>query len=200
MKQIQLVGPVDKRAVAYPLFKMCDIMGKTLVVTDDANFRRFSEDYSNEFTLGRSDFVITNDISQAVISDLGMKLNTYDYVIFINTNDLIDNNDCLVYCHGLSNLVCGDETVDYLDALEHFDVIISTHKPAKSKKEDKSSEKNEIFLSVDAKSFGYVWDCEEAKMFVPCKNADLTKLSNHLFGNLFGISAEDFGKTIVREV
>ena len=82
MKQIQLVGPVDKRAIAYPLFKMCDTMGKTLVVTDDANFRRFSDDYSNEFTLGRSDFVITNDISQAIIGDLGVKLNTYDYVIF----------------------------------------------------------------------------------------------------------------------
>ena len=42
MRQIQLIGPVDKRAVAYPLFKICDVLGKTLVVTDDANFRRFA--------------------------------------------------------------------------------------------------------------------------------------------------------------
>lgn len=198
MKQIQLVGPVDKRAIAYPLFKMCDTMGKTLVVTDDANFRRFSDDYSNEFTLGRSDFVITNDISQAIIGDLGVKLNTYDYVIFINTNDLIDNNDCLVYCHGSSNLVCGDDTLDYLEAFEHFDVTISTNKP--SKKGDKEKDKNLIFLTVDGKSLGYVWDCEEQKMFVPCKNAELTKLSCHLFNSVFGLSTEDFGKTIVREV
>lgn len=194
MKQIQLVGPVDKRAVAYPLFKICDILGKTLVITDDANFRRFSEDYSNEFTLGRSDFVISNDISQSIIGDLAVKLNTYDYVIFINTNDLIDNNDCLVYCHGSSNLICGEDTLDYLEALEHFDVTISTHKPSKK------NDKNEIFLSADGKTFGYVWDCEEAKMFVPCKNAELVKLANHLFSAVLGVSGEEFSKTIAREV
>ena len=196
MKQIQLVGPVDKRTIAYPLFKMCDILGKTLVITDDANFRRFSDDYSNEFTLGRSDFIITNDISQAIISDLGVKLNTYDYVIFINTNDLIDNNDSLVYCHGSSNLVCGEDTLDYLEAVEHSDVTISTSKPAKKGEKDKSA----IFLTIDGKSLSYVWECEEQKMFVPCKNTELTKLSFHLFGNIFGLSSEDFGKTIVREV
>lgn len=50
MRQIQLVGPIDKRVIAYPLFKICDNLGKVLVITDDTNFRRFSDDYSNEFT------------------------------------------------------------------------------------------------------------------------------------------------------
>ena len=149
MKQIQLVGPVDKRAIAYPLFKMCDTMGKTLVVTDDANFRRFSDDYSNEFTLGRSDFVITNDISQAIIGDLGVKLNTYDYVIFINTNDLIDNNDCLVYYNnadissGGIGVISHDKTysirglgVKTLDSIEKYqvDVLGNVSKVGKEKR------------------------------------------------------------------
>ena len=70
MRQIELVGPVDKRVIAYPLFKICDVLGKVLVITDDANFRRFSENYSdNEFTVGRSDFVITPDISKAIIEE-----------------------------------------------------------------------------------------------------------------------------------
>ncbi len=191
MKQIQLIGPVDKRSVAYPLFKLCDVVGKTLVVTDDANFRRFSDNYSNDFTLGRSDFVIVNDVSQSIITDLALKLNQYDYVIFITTNTLIDNNDCLIYCHGSSNLVCSEDTLDYLDSLEHFDVTISTHKPIG---------KGNIFLSLDKSIFAYVWECEENKFFVPCKNSELAKLCVHLFGNNLGFVAEEIPKIIVKEV
>ena len=194
MKQIQLVGPVDKRAVAYPLFKVCDVLGKTLVVTDDANFRRFAENYENEFTVGRSDFYVVNDVSQAIVSDLGLKLNAYDYVVFITTNVLIDNNDILVYCHGCSNLVCGDDVLDMIDTIEHTDVTISTHKP-KAK-----DQKDNIFLTADSKSFGYVWDCEESKRFVPCGSADLVKLCGHLFSQVLGISGEELSKVFSKEV
>lgn len=194
MKQIQLVGPVDKRAVAYPLFKLCDVLGKTLVVTDDANFRRFADNYENEFTVGRSDFYVVNDVSQAIVSDLGLKLNVYDYVIFITTNILIDNNDVLVYCHGNSRLVCGEDVIDYLENLEHSDVTISTRKP-KSKES-----KDDIFLTADGKIFGYVWDCEEAKRFIPCGSPDLVKLCSHLFSQTLGVSAEEMPKVIGKEV
>lgn len=194
MKQIQLVGPVDKRAVAYPLFKLCDVLGKTLVVTDDANFRRFADNYENEFTVGRSDFYVVNDVSQAIVSDLGLKLNAYDYVIFITTNILIDNNDVLVYCHGNSRLVCGEDVIDYLENLEHSDVTISTRKP-KSKES-----KDDVFLTADGKIFGYVWDCEEAKRFIPCGSPDLVKLCSHLFSQTLGVSAEEMPKVIGKEV
>lgn len=192
MKQIQLIGPVDKRPIAYPLFKLCDTVGKTLVVTDDANFRRFADNYENEFTLGRSDFVVTNDIRQTILKDLGVRLNGYDFIIYITTNILIENNDCLVYCHGNSNLVCSEDVLDCITDLEHSDITISTQKVTK--------DKGNIFLSVDSKSFAYVWECEENKRFMPCKNVELVKLSNHLFASVLGIPSEEVPKIIVKEV
>ena len=195
MRQIQLLGPVDKRAIAYPLFKVCDLVGKTLVVTDDANFRRFGENFEREFTLGRSDFVIVNDVSKAILEDLGVRLGTYDYVIFITTNELIDSNDCLVYCHGSEELVCDETNLDYLEAIEHLDVTISTKKPKKEKGEKSTG----AYLAVDTKSFAYIWECEESKMFVSCKHPELTKLSAYLFASVIGISPDEYAKTIVRE-
>ena len=195
MRQIQLLGPVDKRAIAYPLFKVCDLVGKTLVVTDDANFRRFGENFEREFTLGRSDFVIVNDVSKAILEDLGVRLGTYDYVIFITTNELIDSNDCLVYCHGNNEMICDETNLDYLEAIEHLDVTISTQKPKKEKGEKSAG----AYLAVDSKSFAYIWECEESKMFVPCKHPELTKLSAYLFASVIGISPDEYAKTIVRE-
>ena len=191
MRQIQLVGPVDKRVIAYPLFKMCDTMGKTLVVTDDANFRRFADNYENEFTVGRSDFIVVNDIAETVAGDLGLKLGSYDYVLFINTNTLIDNNDCLVYCHGSSQLICSDDVLDCLEGVEHSEITISAQKP---------KDKKENFLSVEGKAFAYVWECEENKMFMPCKHPELAKICNSLFSSVLGVAGEEFSKIIVKEV
>lgn len=199
MRQIQLVGPVDKRPIAYSLFKLCDTMGKTLVITDDANFRRFADNYENEFTLGRSDFMIVNDISQELISSLDIKLNSYDYVIYINTNDLIDKNDCLVYCHGQSELICTEDTLDFLEGTEHFEILISAKKPS-DKNKNKSAEKSALFLAVDVKNFGYVWECEENKMFMPCKSAELGKLCTHMFATPLSVPAEEITKILAKEV
>lgn len=191
MRQIELVGPVDKRLVAYPLFHICDIMGKTLVVTDDANFRRFADKYEDRFILGRSDFVVVNDISQSIIEELGVKFSSYDFVIIVSTNALIEGNDILVYCHGNSQMICTEDVLENIEDLEHQDVTISTRKP---------TGKGNLYLSADSKGFGYVWDCEENKRFVGCKNADLVKLSSYLFANVLGIAESEYTKAIQRDV
>lgn len=191
MRQIELVGPVDKRLVAYPLFHICDILGRTLVVTDDANFRRFADNYEDRFILGRSDFVVVNDISQSIIEELGVKFSSYDYVIIISTNVLIEGNDLLVYCHGNSQMICTEDVLENIEELEHQDVTISIRKP---------SGKGALYLSADSKSFGYVWDCEENKRFIGCKHSDLVKLSSYLFASTLSISVEEYNKTIQRDV
>lgn len=194
MRQIQLIGPVDKRVVAYPLFKTCDVLGKTLVITDDANFRRFADNYEDRFTVGRSDFVVTNDISKSIIEELGVKLSAYDFVIIISTNVLIENNDSIVYCHGSSQLMCTEEVLDCLSEIEGLnDLTISTHKP---------NAKDSLYLSLDTRLFGYIWDCEENKRFVPCKNPDLAKLIYALFGeSVFNVkSMTDIANFMAKDV
>lgn len=195
MRQFQLIGPVDKRAIAYPLFKLCDTMGKTLVVTDDANFRRFAENYETEFTLGRSDFFISAEASKEMLEQRGIKLTSYDYVIFITTNTLVDNNDTLVYCHGLSQMVCSEDVLDIMEGVEHHNLTITTQKPKKEK-----GVESELFLSNDSKVFAYVWDCEEHKFFVACKHPELTKMVTKLFGETLGVSSEEIPKILVKEI
>lgn len=190
MRQIELIGPVDKRCIAYPLFKICDVLGKVLVITDDANFRRFSEDYSNEFTLGRSDFIITSDILKTVMEELAVKIANYDFIIYITTNTHLEGNDCVVYCHGLNQAICTEDVLSVLESVDHLEVLISTNK---------SNEKT-TFLPMDSKTLGYVWNCEENKYFLPCKQPELVKLNAYLFSQVLGISKEEFAKLIVKEV
>lgn len=191
MRQIELLGPVDKRAIAYPLFKICDTMGKVLVITDDANFRRFADNYELEFTVGRSDFVITNDITKAFIEDLGSRLSNYDFVLIIATNLLLEGNDCLVYCHGKSQMVCDEKTLDCLEEMEFSDVTISAQKP---------KAKGETFLSIEAKGMKYIWDCEENKRFIPCKHPDLVRLNSYLFAQILGVSKEEYANIVAKDV
>ena len=191
MRQIQLVGPVDKRVIAYPLFKICDNLGKVLVITDDTNFRRFSEDYSNEFTVGRSDFYVLNLVNRESIDLLDLRLSSYDYVIIITTNQIIDGNDILVYCHGQSELICSEDVIDDLDINEHLDLTISTKKP--NNKESK-------FCGVDGKKLNYVWDCEENKLFMPCKLPELVNICSFLFAQTLNISKEEFSQIIAKEL
>ena len=195
MRQIQLIGPVDKRPIAYPLFKLCDTMGKTLVVTDDANFRRFADNYETEFTLGRSDFYILHNASREAMEEKGVKLTSYDYVIFITTNTLVNENDCVVYCHGNSQMVCSEDVLDIMETVEHTNITITTQKPKKEK-----GVESEIFLSADSKTFAYIWECEESKFFVGCKHPDLAKLCTHLFAGVLGVSGEEIPKILVKEV
>lgn len=192
MRQIELVGPVDKRPIAYPLFKICDTLGKVLVITDDCNFRRFAPNFEKEFTVGRSDFIITQDVSVDIIENMRSKFSTYDYVIIISINNIIENNDVLVYCHGDSNLICTEDTLDRLEDFEHQDVTISTHKPA---------DKKALYLGVDGKTFSYVWSCEENKMFVPCSSSDLIKLGSFLFGQILNVSkVEEYSELMKKEM
>lgn len=191
MRQIQLVGPIDKRVIAYPLFKICDNLGKVLVITDDTNFRRFSDDYSNEFTVGRSDFYVMNLVNKESVESLGLRLSSYDYVLIITTNQIIEGNDNLVYCHGQNELICSEDVLDELEVNEHIDMLISTKKP---------KDKEIKFCGIDSKKLGYVWDCEENKLFMPCKVPELVNICSFLFAQTLGVSKEEFSQIIAREL
>lgn len=191
MKQICLIGPVDKRVVAYPLLKVIDIAGKVLVVTDDANFRRFSDDYSLQFTFGRSDYIILNEITPFAIEEAGFKVLNYDYVLYVTTNTLIENNDILVYCHGDNKSICTSDILDILaDRDDYKEVLLS---------QVKNNVKSIPKIDISKETMGYVWSCEEYKEFLPCKNVELVKTSVELFSEKLGISKEEYQKIIVRQ-
>lgn len=191
MKQICLVGPIDKRPLAYPLLKAIDLIGKCLVITDDANFRRFADNYEREFNKGNSDFVVVNDITKYIAEELGYKLNNYDFVLFITTNTLMDNNDITVYCHGSNKCLLTEDVLDELQDIEDYkEVLIS---------QGKVNDKKIIKIDVNKATMGYVWACEENKEFVPCKVSELAKVGSSLFANLVGLKTEEYIKILMRK-
>ena len=191
MKRIEILGPVDKRAIVYPLFKACDVLGKVLVISDDSNLRRFADKYEKEFTVGRSDFIILPEVTKETVAELSVKFAGYDYVLLVTVNTIFDDCDCIVYCHGAGQLYCNEDVLEGLEEIAHKDVVISAQKP---------KEKGETFLSIEGKGLKYIWDCEESKMFLPCNHADIGKLSSLLFAEVVGASSEDYGKYLVKEV
>lgn len=86
MKKILLTGKADKRIIAYPLMYYANNSGKTLVVTDDPNYRRLFEGYGTEgdidnihieiHPLFAEDYDVTPDIKRA-------EDESYDTIIFI---------------------------------------------------------------------------------------------------------------------
>lgn len=190
MKQICLIGPIDKRVVAYPLIKVAEMVGKLLIITDDANFRRFGDNFEREFNRGNSAYVIVNDIDEYIAINKDQKVSNYDFIIYITTNSLINGSDKVVYCHGLSKTVLPEETLSVLEEVKHSEVLIS---------QGKVVDKNVILVGVDKLTMGYVWSCEESKSFVSLKDVNLSKITAHLFSDYIGVGKEEFTKLLMRE-
>ncbi len=191
MKKICIVGPIDKRVVVYPLIKVADLVGKLLVVTDDANFRRFGDDFEKEFNRGNSDFLILNDIDDdEILENKGFRVANYDFIIYITTKSLIKDCDKYVYCHGMSKTVLPEKTLFELDKVEHTEVYIT---------QSVLKEKGIIKVGVDKVTMGYVWGCEESRSFVPLKDSNMAKISSFLFADYIGVSQDEYKKLLLRE-
>jgi hypothetical protein len=187
MKKICILGPVDKRVLLYPLFKAVDLMGKTLVVSDDSNLKRFSDNYTNEFTVGRMDFIIADRVADVKVDDL---IKDYEFIVFVTTNELIKNCDEVIYCHALNKAIATEEVIEGLEEIAHKDVLIT---PSVTK------EKVPLKVSIDKNSMGYVWFCEEIKEFYICKDTLLAKTVANIFADTLGVSKDTLVKTLGRK-
>lgn len=188
MKKINLIGPVDKRLVAYPLLKAIDLIGKCLVITDDANFRRFADDYSLNFNFGNSDFIIVHEMEKFKEEDLDQPITVYDYILYITTNTIVES-DLIVYCHGLNKSFLTDDVYSKLQEIEHKEIYIT---PSKIKLKD-------IIQIPVGKNISYVWGCEENREFIPCTDVTLTKVIGHVFSEGLGIDKEELVKYMGRK-
>ena len=84
-----------------------------------------------------------------------------------------------------------EDVLDEIELNEHIDLLISTKKP---------KEKEVKFCGVDSKKLSYVWDCEENKLFMPCKVPELVSICSFLFSQTLGISKEEFSQIIAKEL
>ena len=201
MHFIQMVGPVDKRPLLYPLFKVADVLGRTLVITDDTCVLRFSEDFEKDFSVNRSDFyyraIIESDVSE-LQKNLGVSFSGYDYVLVVSTNTVIMENDNiygdqLVYVHGNKNAMCSEQTFNIISEGNFNEVVISINKAPKN------HPKEVPYFVVDTKLYQYVWDCEEEGRFLPVRG-NVGSFAGKLFSAGLGISESEFSSQGAREV
>lgn len=190
MKKIALIGPVDKRSIAYPLLKCLMFLGKVLVVSDDGTYRRFSSTYETDFGFGNSEFIITPKVTEEVLEDVKRRSNVYDYLVFITTNELVDGMDKVLYCHGVGKNMASENTLTDLEKVEFIDVYITL-----SKTGDPKALKIEPSKGV----MSYIFACEESQQFVATKDASYTSMLYKFFDKEMGIPKNSIKGLLQRE-
>lgn len=190
MRQICVVGPVDKRGIVYPMFKALDQIGKTLVLTDDSNFRRFDyPDFGTDFEVGRSQIVVVPEVTKELLSERVQRGSTYEFVVCVTTNTIFEEMDKIVYCHGLNKAICGPEELMVFENIEHDDLYITPNGVG---------EKKVAVLGMNKNVQQYVWGCEEAGMFLPCKDTELTKFCATYLAPVLNLQRDQVAKILAR--
>lgn len=157
MKNLCLLGPVDKRAIAYPLLKVLGFLGRTLVITDDANFRRFAESFERDFGVANLDFKVVPELTEELVKTTRESAISYDYVLYLSLDFLPEGMDKVIYAHGVAKSFGSVETLKQLENQEYTEVFVTFAKPS-----DPQALKIEPSKSV----MSYILSCEEAKEFL----------------------------------
>lgn len=190
MKRICLVGPVDKRFVAYPLIKTLIFLGKTLVVTDDGIYRRFSEGYEKRFSFGQSDFIIEPVIDEEVLREVDGISGIYENILYITTNEVPENSDVIVYCRGIDKGLVTSDVLETLENREFTEVYITS---------TKLKEQGVLKITTSKSLIDYVMTCEDRKMFVGTKDTSYTNMLYTLFDDKLGIPRTTIKGLLQRE-
>lgn len=189
MKKICLLGAVDKRAVSYPLLKCLMFLGKVLVVTDDGVYRRFADEYESRFSFENSEFIVTPVIDEEVQKEVDSISHSYDYVVYITTNEIPSGCDKIIYFRGVEKSIASKGTLKVLENMEYKEVYITF-----SKLQDSSALKIEPSKSV----MSYVFECEDKKEFVPTKDAGFASMLFTFFEKELDIPKASIKKLLLR--
>lgn len=198
MKRVCILGPIDKRVLVYPLIKVLELTGKTLVVTDDACFRRFAPDLGLDFECGQAKFVIRPKVNEGVLTEVGLSEDAFDYVVYVTTDELILNCDSTVYCHGVNKSMLSEDNLEFLGDIKYKEIIIS---PNKIPEKEENSVVNPIKVNILKDMLHYVFTCEENRSFMYQTKAGslLPKIIANVFEDSLGISAETIAKLLERK-
>lgn len=97
---IAVMGFRDKRHIMYSMLKILSPMGRTAFITTNPCYRQLSEDFSAEFEIGDTDFLVLSE-SLYGAADI-LDIESYDFVIWdavtevpekIDLSIIIDHED-----------------------------------------------------------------------------------------------------------
>lgn len=173
MKKICLIGPVDKRAISYPLIKTLIFLGKTLIVTDDGIYRRFDEEYNNRFSFENSEFIVTHNIKdEEVKREIEQISSSFDYVLYITTNELPEDCDKIVNCKGVDKGFVSRSVEKEIEKSEHIEVYVTF---------SKLSDSSLLKIEPNKSTLSYLAECEDKKEFLSTKDASFATMLSKFF-------------------
>ena len=190
MKRFCLIGPVDKRFIAYPLLKVLMHLGKTLVVTDDGVYRRFDEGYGKRFSVGHSDFIVEPVIDSNVLEEVKGISSGYETVLYITTNELPESCDKIVYCRGVDKGLITPDVLEVLENKEYVQVYITLAKLKDS---------GVLKIAPGKGLLEYVMACEDRKMFLPTRDTYYVTMISTLFEDKLGVPKSTIKGLLQRE-
>ncbi len=173
MKKILVTGKADKRLVTYPLSFFANYAGKTLIVTDDVNYKRLYGGYEDE---GELDNVTIRIIDQIKTNeDLSMITNEaegfgYDILIYILDAHTLDADFTYTFIVGQQiQTFLGVDIEEILDDTPNTMAISVT-----LGKRPSAPNVNTYIWTMD--DFFYFSMVEEMRMLLPPKNKKLNQL------------------------
>lgn len=184
-----LVGAVDKRGIAYPLLKVLMLTGRTLVITDDAMYRRFDDEYRVDFGFENSHFLIQPVITQELVNRLMPIIANFDNVVYITTTEII-KADKTIYLRGINRAILGNEPLRQLEEVDHIEVFVTY-----SRLEDTRALK----LEPSKAQLKYFSDCEDNREFLDTKDVTFVALLEALFEKELDMPRKTIKKIMLRK-
>lgn len=171
-KTLALLGATDKRAISYPLIKVLMHLGRTLIVTDDGLYRRFDEDYNTNFDFENSEFLIIPKLEDEHKELINQKSKSFEYVLYITTNEIPDNASKIVYCRGIDKGLASISTLRQIEDSEFIEVLVTF---------DKVADKKALKIVPSIKQYKYFSQCEDRKEFLDSADSAFVTLLTTFF-------------------
>lgn len=199
MKILALAGKADKRLLAYPLMHILALAGKTLVITDDINYRRVYKGFTNNGQIHDMAVDIYPSIDQYTVQgilDLYSE-DSYDYCLMITDLFRYEQADATLCICSKTKSFLGTAIEELNDTHpEECKAIISIN-PLDKKEWLKLKVTP---LSWNSKRFEYVYNCEEQKELLPVTDKEVLSELERVYLKAIGISQKAFEKCAKRKL
>ena len=195
MKILSIVGNVDKRIIALPIARACQLLGKTAIVTDNNEFTRLIENGNN---IGNCHGVIISYKEKLTGDDEYVDFIEFSkerpkFVIYVSNTYINYKADKIVVVHGDDRSFLGDALNKRVNEIKD-----SLLEDQKAKVVDISITSNTVKDKKDTKRFHigsneliWLWKVDEYKEIIP--------FSSKEFGTILGYIGSAIGEVSVNK-
>lgn len=186
---IAMTGYTDKRYLLYPLLKVLQAMGDTLLISDDRRFLRLTENGENPGHLQNTMIYVTDSAPEDVWGELQQEPADFTHVVYDVKQFLPEDKLDLV-------LIC--ETMGYEDGEEDFLSLVEGRSQTVHFAFDKkrSPDKDVLNLFITPEMVSQVEFTEVYKLFQPVTNADILKILAAEIGPDLGLTRSTLSKVL----